>query len=571
MRSDNSSITDDSVDPQVRQSDLDQMPKGYYRNWRFIGSLAATSFLAQGLYLGYVLPANSFTIINAEIGPDANYVLIPTLKTLTGAIGLTLVGRLGDIFGRRWFMIGGSIFAVIGSIICATAQNIPTVLGGTVFIGFAGAVQTSFSYVLMELVANKHRPYITAFLFFTTVPFATFGGLLARTFASHTAAGWRWNYYLNLIVNSIAAILFFICYHPPSHKELDRTKSLGKKLKEIDYIGVLLFSGGLTSFILGLSWGGGLHPWNSVSVILPIVLGFVILVAFGIYEAYMPLTNPLIPIVLFKNASFLALVGVCSVATMFFYSLTVIWPQMVNALYSTDSTMIGLMSGTVGGSVALGQVIGGFTVRLGATYWQMRVAALFMCAFIGAMAACNEHTRTMGIIFTIIGGLAVGVVEVIGIIAVPFTVSPSDLGLASGVLGTARAALGSVALAVFSSVLTTRKTAEIPPRLTILAASQNLSATSRTALIKAGMSGAIATLSKIPGITSANLRLFVQAVRDGNTKAYHMVFYVSLVFGGMAVICAFFCKGFDQHFTNTVDKRLGGYPKKEEVVEKEVV
>lgn len=114
----------------------------------------------------------------------------------------------------------------------------------------------------MELVANKHRPYITAFLFFTTVPFATFGGLLARTFASHTAAGWRWNYYLNLIVNSIAAILFFICYHPPSHKELDRTKSLGKKLKEIDYIGVLLFSGGLTSFILGLSWGGGLHPVN---------------------------------------------------------------------------------------------------------------------------------------------------------------------------------------------------------------------------------------------------------------------------------------------------------------------
>lgn len=34
---------------------------------------------------------------------------------------------------------------------------------------------------------------------------------------------------------------------------------------------------------------------------------------------------------------------------MFYYSLTVIWPQMVTALYEKDSIMIGLMSGTLGG------------------------------------------------------------------------------------------------------------------------------------------------------------------------------------------------------------------------------
>lgn len=41
-------------------------------------------------------------------------------------------------------MIGGAVFAIIGSIICATAHNINTVLAGTIFIGIAGAVQTSF-------------------------------------------------------------------------------------------------------------------------------------------------------------------------------------------------------------------------------------------------------------------------------------------------------------------------------------------------------------------------------------------------------------------------------------------
>lgn len=91
-----------------------------------------------------MLPANTIGIINNSIGPDPNYVLIPIVKTLCTGVGLTLVGRLSDIFGRRWFMIVGCSLGMIGSIINATAHNIPTVIGGTVFVGLAGAVQTSF-------------------------------------------------------------------------------------------------------------------------------------------------------------------------------------------------------------------------------------------------------------------------------------------------------------------------------------------------------------------------------------------------------------------------------------------
>ena len=98
---------------------------------------------------GYVLPANTIGIINADVGPDPNYVLIPIVKTLCTGVGLTLVGRLSDIFGRRWFMIVGCSLGILGSIINATAHNIPTIIGGTVFVGLAGAVQTSFRFVLI--------------------------------------------------------------------------------------------------------------------------------------------------------------------------------------------------------------------------------------------------------------------------------------------------------------------------------------------------------------------------------------------------------------------------------------
>jgi hypothetical protein len=279
----------------------------------------------------------------------------------------------------------------------------------------------------------------------------------------------------------------------------------------------------------------------------------------------MPLRYPLIPMALFKNGRYMALVGVASIASMFYYSLTVIWPQMITSLYTSNQVMIGLMSGTVGGSIAVGQVVGGATIRLGWGQWQLRASAILMCAFIGAMASADASTRTNALIFCCLGACAVGVVEVIGIIAVPFTVAPKDLGLASGLLGSCRSTLGSIALAIFSSILSTQKGIEIPPRLNALAKEDSLPKSSIAALVKAGLSGAVATIVKIPQIPSDRVAVYKKAIQDGNVNAYHMVFLSSLGFGGLAVICAFCTMNFNSHFTETVSRRLQGINKKEDV------
>lgn len=46
------SISQDEVAEEAIGGDLSEMPEGYYRSWRFIGSVLAVSFMAQGLYLG---------------------------------------------------------------------------------------------------------------------------------------------------------------------------------------------------------------------------------------------------------------------------------------------------------------------------------------------------------------------------------------------------------------------------------------------------------------------------------------------------------------------------------------
>lgn len=105
--------------------------------------------------------------INADIGPSTSYVWISLSYQLVLGIGCeypypysrvcarsrasrnslssgTLVGRVTDIFGRRWVFTGGSFLAVIGNIVCATAPTIGTLVGGMTIVGAGRPMSASF-------------------------------------------------------------------------------------------------------------------------------------------------------------------------------------------------------------------------------------------------------------------------------------------------------------------------------------------------------------------------------------------------------------------------------------------
>ena len=191
--------TVDTVAPSAIGGDYHDLPDGYYRSPKFIGTFIGVVFMAWSLYVGYVLPANTLAIINADLGmlpmdlllssisltvihsgPASDYVLIVTVTTVTSGCLLTVVGRMGDILGRRYFLIGGQAFGLIGGIIGSTAKNISTLIGAGAFMGIGGAVQLTFTFVVCELVPNKHRAYIDSALFFCIIPFAALGPIIGE-------------------------------------------------------------------------------------------------------------------------------------------------------------------------------------------------------------------------------------------------------------------------------------------------------------------------------------------------------------------------------------------------------
>jgi hypothetical protein len=81
--------------------------------------------------------------------------------------------------------------------------------------------------------------------------------------------------------------------------------TLAQKLKQTDWIGALIFVSGMVSFLVGLSWGGIQHPWNSAATLAPIVAGLFALVIFFWWQRFAQ-PHSLLPMSIFYNWSAIA-------------------------------------------------------------------------------------------------------------------------------------------------------------------------------------------------------------------------------------------------------------------------
>ena len=135
---------------------------------------------AISAYLFLILPTNILSYINADIGPSTYISWVNIARTLSLSFTYCILGRLSDLFGRRWFFIGGNIVALIGIIVCSVAHNVDTLIIGSAIYGLGETVQLSFNVALGELVPNKYRPAILSFIFLTNAPIAAFGPMIGK-------------------------------------------------------------------------------------------------------------------------------------------------------------------------------------------------------------------------------------------------------------------------------------------------------------------------------------------------------------------------------------------------------
>ena len=86
----------------------------------------------------WIVPAISAcqTITATQLGDPSAASFYISLYTITVTIAFMICGANSDLFGRRWFIVGGNVIMFVGFIMGGAAKNNTTMLAAMSFIGF---------------------------------------------------------------------------------------------------------------------------------------------------------------------------------------------------------------------------------------------------------------------------------------------------------------------------------------------------------------------------------------------------------------------------------------------------
>jgi hypothetical protein len=169
----------------------------------------------------------------------------------------------------------------------------------------------------------------------------------------HGKYGFRINFIIGVVLNTVSIAAAWIWYHPPSHgaKLGNRTKM--QAFRDLDWTGVGLMNTGIILILVAIGIGGTTVPWSSPGLIALIVISILSLVVFWLWEAKFA-KNPFMARELFagKARTFTAFLLIDFVAGMGLYAAAAFWAQLVRGLWQGDPIKVGILCipGGIGGA-----------------------------------------------------------------------------------------------------------------------------------------------------------------------------------------------------------------------------
>jgi MFS family permease len=385
------------------EEQLFEAGRDYYLSKNYIGSLTAIGLAGMAGIGAFSLVAPILTSVNESIGPDPNIVWVSLASNLAQAVMLTMTGRLSDMFGRRYFQVLGTALALIGCIVSATSKTVNVLIGANVLIGLGSATQVSFPYLISELVPMNYRYFASSYIYALLIPVSGVAPVVATSLVANGPGGWRSCYYILIAINILALLCWTVFYHPPSWdnlaiKQFGETRDKKNTLRDIDYGGLFLLSSGLLLFLLGISWGGSLYPWKSAAVLCTIIIGGVILVGFVFYEWHCPTPQPLVPLTMFRNTGWVAVLLTLSCAASMYYAFSIVFPTQVAVLYASESEANqGWLKCVITAPPLVGQIVASLlATRIGHIKWQLVFTASIGAALYGGKSpSLLEHKMSL--------------------------------------------------------------------------------------------------------------------------------------------------------------------------------
>jgi EmrB/QacA subfamily drug resistance transporter len=406
-------------------------------------AVLALGVAAFALLQSLVIPV--LTTVQHELHTSqgtATWVL--TAYLLSASIMTPILGRIGDMTGKKRVFVITLIALAVGSLLAAVASSIGVLIVARVIQGIGGGmVPVAFGIIRDEFPAGKVTGAVGILASLTAVG-AGLGIVLAGPIVN--LLGYHWLFWLPMILTVVAAVAA-VLFVPESP-----VRTPGR----ISWLPALLLSGWLVALLIALSqapvWG-----WGSGTVI-GLLTGAVLLAAAWVISELRAAT-PLIDMKMMRqtavwtNNLVALLIGVGMYATFAFLPEFVQTPAAAGYGFGASITRSGLM---LLPSALTMFGVGMFAGRLAARHGgKVLVIAgcLIGCAAMAILAFAHQHQWEIYLSNAIMGvgfGLAFAAMSALVVAAVP----PSQTGVASGMNANIRTIGGSIGAAVMASIVT---------------------------------------------------------------------------------------------------------------------
>ncbi|USW58211.1 Putative sugar transporter, major facilitator transporter Str1/Tri12, MFS transporter superfamily [Septoria linicola] len=541
-------------DAQNRADVHDEDNPNVYQHMCFplFTALTAMSFLWVGSQIPLYLYGSVLPDIYAEIGgADGQYLWMVVGYLIPNSALCPFVGALSDIFGRRWVAAFGQLCLLIGPVIVSTAHTMNTAIGGMVICGLGAGFNELIALAgTSELVPVAKRGMYVGLVVFTILPFCP--SPLWAQLITQAAGNWRYVGVLVGVWNFIGLVLVVFFYKDPVRLEAARPAK--EILREIDYVGGILSTFGVTLFMMGLQWGARQYSWGSVHVLVPFILGIIVIIAFFVWEMkFAP--YPMVPAGVFSKDK---RTMICALLITFFsggnfFALLLFWPTQVYNMYGNDPLQIGIRTLPIGFGIILGAAFSLvlFGVCKGRTTILMIIWTAVMTAFTGAMSVATT-TNLNPTVYAILTLSAIGVgAVIIPISIIAQVVCPTEyIGTVTAVTLSVRYIGGAIGFTAYYNVFFHKFETEyvLPAGFNVAVAGITSDYPTLFRLLTLGAQAQYADLrafieqSPLVARKDVAYDIIIGSLQEAFVLAYRWPYWISIAFGGISLVCACFMR-----------------------------
>ena len=236
--------------------------------------------------------------------------------------------------------------------------------------------------------------------------------------------------------------------------------------------------------------------------------------------------------------------------TAAFYGLSVIFPQMVFGVYTSDLKYGSILCLVFSVPYISGAIAAAVARYITHVKWQLIVCLVISTALIGANASATVDNRTTIICLTTIGGFLLGYAEGVSLtLCSVFVKDQTDIGSAVGAAGTLRFMIATIGSTIYISVLQNRTSTTISEIVPAALIEAGLPLSSIPAFIVAVSTG---SFDDIPGVTPEIIGVGIRAFREALVAAFNTVWLTTIAFGLLSLIFAAVSPSSDSLMTNAV-------------------